>query len=224
VLKVALSVVIGLLVATSAIVITEGGDDGQAGSGDGRAPASAVNVVPVQLGQEATHRERPVDAESFGDEWPLTVDSGIVVCESVPAPLEMMYVLFVDPAGAVYAVNGTARGALESQGWLDFETIWKDHPDEFVPKVNIGPLIDAGLEICEPAPITDAPLSDVVEPDTIDAIVGFVWEMSTPEERLAMCEGWRADPELMRVVFISEAGTGDPAYWPPLERLLQQNC
>ena len=127
--------------------------------------------------------------------------------------------------GAVYAVNGTARGACGSQpGWLDFESIWKDHPDEFVPKVDIGPLIQAGLGICEPAALTDGPLFDVVEQDTIDGMVQIVWDMSTHDERQSMCDGWRTSPELMREAFISEAGTGDPAYWPPLERLLLQHC
>jgi len=71
-------------------------------------------------------------------EWPLTVPSGILRC--------------LDDGGSVvfengektYAVNGTAT----SRGYDDINPIWKAHPNNIIPKVNIGPLINAGLELC----------------------------------------------------------------------------
>jgi len=71
-------------------------------------------------------------------EWPLTVSSGTLRC--------------LDDGGSVvfendektYAVNGTA----DSRGYDDINPIWKDNPSNITPKVNIGPLIDAGLELC----------------------------------------------------------------------------
>lgn len=104
--------------------------------------------------------QKQVSKEMFGDDWPLTVDSGVLKCVSGSA------VIFIS-AGKSYGINGFAK----SLGYQDIEPIWKEDKsflemvkvvaksegitqDEALeimgglPKINIGPLIDAGLELC----------------------------------------------------------------------------
>jgi hypothetical protein len=183
------------------------------------AVSTEANQVPLLLGADATHQERSVDALSFGDEWPLMIETGTLVCESVPAPIELLNVFIVEPNGATYAINGTARGTIETHGWQDFESIWKTDPAAPDLKVNISPLINAGLEICEPALITDEPLPE----DLADAVTDVTWAMSTPEEQVMMCESWSIVPGVFRDAFIASAD-GNADYWPALERLLVENC
>ncbi len=80
-----------------------------------------------------------VSKAGFGDNWPLTVDSGELACEGNA-------VTFKAPDGTRYAVNGTAQG---STGLPEIDPIWADNPDTTGLKINIGPLIDAGLEVCD---------------------------------------------------------------------------
>lgn len=82
-------------------------------------------------------------AEDYGDEWPLTVDGGALRCEGSSA-------VTFETDGNTYAINGTARGQAQAEGWSDiFEsTIWADDPTIPGVKKNIGPLIGDGLELC----------------------------------------------------------------------------
>ncbi len=43
-------------------------------------------------------------------------------------------------------MNGAARGMDE---WPDIDPIWADDPDVKGLKVNIGPLIERGLALCD---------------------------------------------------------------------------
>jgi hypothetical protein len=81
-----------------------------------------------------------VRAEDFGDDWPLTVSEGRLLCEPADA------VVFVAPNGTRYAVNSMAT---THRRGIDIDPIWRDNPSPTRgPKVNIGPLIDRGLELC----------------------------------------------------------------------------
>lgn len=79
-----------------------------------------------------------VTRAQFGEAWPLTVDSGLLRCEPPGA------VVFTAPNGTEYAVNGLA----ESQGFADIDPIWAANPEPLIPKMDISPLISAGLELC----------------------------------------------------------------------------
>ncbi|HEX2161771.1 MAG TPA: DUF2511 domain-containing protein [Thermoleophilaceae bacterium] len=85
-----------------------------------------------------------VSRAELGADWPLTVDRGVLSCDG-PG------VVFTTPDGSEYAVNGTAKGA----GYADIEPIWRedpayDLPDDGPPlRVDISPLIERGLELCE---------------------------------------------------------------------------
>ncbi len=84
------------------------------------------------------YTEKTITASDFGNEWPLLVSKGIIRCD---AP---KIVTFITPDGMRYAVNGTATAF----GHPEINPIWKDSPVAYVPKMNLSPLIDAGLKIC----------------------------------------------------------------------------
>jgi hypothetical protein len=87
-------------------------------------------------GQEVSRAE-------YGRDWPLTVGRGVLACERPQG------VTFTAPDGTAYAVNGAAQ----DYGYPEIDPIWRNSPDQYDPhltlKVNIGPLIDRGLELCE---------------------------------------------------------------------------
>jgi|SRR5665811_1269652 len=79
-----------------------------------------------------------VSRSEYGKDWPLKVSHGILRCDDEA-------VTFLAPDGTEYGVNGTAL----TQGFPEIDPIWQNSPDPYVPKVNIGPIIDLGLELCE---------------------------------------------------------------------------
>jgi len=70
--------------------------------------------------------------------WPFTV-KGTVKC--IPPAT----VVFVAETGTMYGLNGTATG----QGYKPVDEIWKDDPAIPGAKVNVGSLIQEGLEKCK---------------------------------------------------------------------------
>ena len=81
-----------------------------------------------------------IDASCFPeDEWPLSAEQGTLICHEVDA------VTFTG-AGGVYAVNGMA---MTRDLGDDIDPIWLDNPELDGLKINIGPLIDLGLTLCE---------------------------------------------------------------------------
>lgn len=85
---------------------------------------------------------RSVSRSEFGQDWPLTVESGTVEC--LPLSPSLGSVIFTDDGGTTYAVNGTAR---DHTDFPDIHPIWADAP--FGAKVDISPIIDAGLSLCD---------------------------------------------------------------------------
>lgn len=87
----------------------------------------------------AAPTEQPglVTRAQFGDRWPLTVDSGVLRCEAGHA------VVFTAPSGRDYGVNGAAGN------YPDISPIWADSGVDYAPKKDIGPLIQAGLALCD---------------------------------------------------------------------------
>ncbi len=71
----------------------------------------------------------------------LSVESGTLACEAGAVTFES--------DGVTYAVNGLAIGRAEENGWTDIDAIWVDDPSIEGLKINIGPLLDRGLELCE---------------------------------------------------------------------------
>lgn len=100
-----------------------------------RFQAAAFLLALIACGG-ASETGMAVSAADFGENWPLTVEEGILRCEPPGA------VVF-STGGKDYAVNGMAA----TQGYDDIDPIWAD--GEVTPKENIGPLINAGLALCE---------------------------------------------------------------------------
>jgi hypothetical protein len=92
--------------------------------------ASSVEAPAGSIGAEEVSRG------DFGEDWPLTVDSGVLACQGAGA------VTFTALDGTTYAVNGLAQSATP---YPEIDPIWADSGK---PKVDIGPLIDRGLDLC----------------------------------------------------------------------------
>ncbi len=76
-----------------------------------------------------------VSRAMLGDEWPLTVEDGVLRCEGSAVIIRV--------GGTDYAVNGAATGK-----GADIDPIWAADPSGISPKLSIGPLIDRGLALC----------------------------------------------------------------------------
>jgi hypothetical protein len=110
--------------------------------GDDNGNTSEAGDETSQQGPDAPGAMQ-VRAEEYGDAWPLTIDEGVLSCDADR-------VVFTAPDGAVYALNGLAETHADQEGWSDVDPIWADNPsDSGGPKLNIGPLIDDGLALCD---------------------------------------------------------------------------
>lgn len=172
-------IVILLLVAFVVFAVAVAPDeDEDEGSGNdapgGTVPSGAPDVtlpadqIPLVGRADATHESSQIRAADYGEDWPLAVDHGLVVCESWPAPFERLAVFFVDPDGTVYAVNGTALGTAEEHGWAEIEAIWLPNPAIEGSKIAITPVIQAGLDICDAVPVDPNAVADAaLTPDSV---------------------------------------------------------
>jgi hypothetical protein len=80
----------------------------------------------------------------FGKQWPLTVEAGVVSCERYSDGVGS--VIFMDPEGKRYAVNGLATAHYKYLPEID--EIWAPDPTNPGAKIDISPVIDRGLELC----------------------------------------------------------------------------
>ncbi len=80
-----------------------------------------------------------VNGTCFTGDWPLSIEEGTLWC--YPA-----FAVTIMAGGTEYALNGLARGRGE---WAEVDPIWVDNPDIEGFKIDIGPLIDLGLTLCE---------------------------------------------------------------------------
>lgn len=105
--------------------------------------AVVICLVPALVFAESTM----VSSSDMKEKWPLSVESGMLRCEPLPAMPKAQLVTFTSN-GKIYAVNGTASGHAKKNGWRQIDEIWKDNPEISGLKINIGPLIDRGLALC----------------------------------------------------------------------------
>jgi hypothetical protein len=86
-----------------------------------------------------------VERETWVDgEWPFTIDRAVLNCVVGAEEYGKRVVVIADRE--MYALNGTAKSA---DLWPDFDIIWRDHPSIPGLKVDIGPMIDRGLSLCD---------------------------------------------------------------------------
>lgn len=89
----------------------------------------------------------PITEQQYGDKWPFTVSQGTLEC--IPPGIITFHV-----NKKTYAVNGLAS----SRGYTEIDKIWRDDPNKkispdqpssLMTKVDLGPLIERGLELCK---------------------------------------------------------------------------
>ena len=95
-------------------------------------------ILAVAVATAIDTDARRVAAGDFGDDWPLTVEGGTLACS-------LGQVTFVRE-GVEYAVNPVAQMTGLYQG---IDPLRADHPAADA-KRSLDPLIDAGLDLCEP--------------------------------------------------------------------------
>lgn len=102
--------------------------------------------APVEVPDAVKEEPGLLVSTDYGDDWPLTVPYAVTYCENIIAGgMNLQVVTLAAPDGQMYAVNGTA------QAHTDFpvvDPIWADHPNVEGLKINMGPVIDAGLALC----------------------------------------------------------------------------
>ena len=86
-------------------------------------------------------KRRTVKSGEYGSEWPLTVSSVKLCCNS--------HAVWIEVEGRKYQGNGRSRGILEKYGYvcLDLSEMQRDHPEIAGVKISIHPLIRDGLTL-----------------------------------------------------------------------------
>lgn len=97
-----------------------------------------AGVVTIAAACGSTRATDPghVTREQFGTRWPLTLLEGTLRCE----PGRVIVIRATD--GRDFGVNGMAAK------YPDIAPVWADDPAIPGLKMDIGPLIDAGLKLC----------------------------------------------------------------------------
>ncbi|NPC95523.1 DUF2511 domain-containing protein [Nocardioides sp. zg-DK7169] len=110
------------------------------------APEPEVEPVPVDVPAEVEGDPGLLVRTDYGAEWPLKVDYAVLSCESKTVMGRgLLIVTMEDPDGNAYAVNGTAQDHTDLPG---IGPIWADDPDVNGLKIDISPVINAGLALC----------------------------------------------------------------------------
>jgi hypothetical protein len=109
--------------------------------------ASTSTEAPRAYVPDALRDERGLLVSTdFGDNWPLTVQFAVVSCKNIVAGGRFLQVVTLDaPDGTTYAVNGTAKSHTT---FPSIQPIWADDPNVDGLKIDISPVIDAGLALC----------------------------------------------------------------------------
>lgn len=95
-------------------------------------------IVTSDPAEQTEPGTRVIGSADFVGSWPLTIDPVTLRCEP-PSRVT------VEANGTAYGINGMAIGA----GYPEVNPIWRDNPEIDGTKINIGPLIQAGLALCE---------------------------------------------------------------------------
>lgn len=112
----------------------------------GYSPATAKPVSRVDVPEKLEKKKGLLVSTKFGDDWPLTVPYAVVHCKDITVSGNQLNVVTLDaPDGTRYAVNGTAQDQTTYPG---IDPIWAPDPSVDGLKINISPVIDAGLELC----------------------------------------------------------------------------
>jgi hypothetical protein len=85
-----------------------------------------------------------IDAQQYGENWPLRVERGKLACEQNAVTFEA--------DGIIYAINGRAQteNHRNGRGWANSKNIRRYDPQGVMyGLMDVGPLIQRGLALCE---------------------------------------------------------------------------
>lgn len=110
------------------------------------APAEAKTPVTVEVPAAVANDPGLLVSTTYGDEWPLTVPYAVAHCDEISVAGRTLQVATLDgPDGKTYAANGTAK---DHGDYLDIDPIWAPNLDVSGLEIDITPVIDAALELC----------------------------------------------------------------------------
>lgn len=98
-------------------------------------PADTTEEVTIE--DDLPDNAKRVFARTYGSEWPLTVDDGVLRCES---GLRLVF----EWEGETYALNGLA-----GSDYQPLNSLWDDNPSVSGLKKDLSPLIDDAMELCD---------------------------------------------------------------------------
>lgn len=81
-----------------------------------------------------------ISKEQLGDDWPLTVESGVLKCIDDNGIL----LAIIEVNGVEYQLNGAAK----SMGYENIDIIWSNNPSIPGARLSLSPLISKALELC----------------------------------------------------------------------------
>ncbi|MBE4720134.1 DUF2511 domain-containing protein [Pseudarthrobacter sp. AB1] len=109
--------------------------------------ASAKAQPTVEVPSAVANDPGLLVSTDFGDKWPLTVPYVEAHCQAITVDGRRLKAVFLDaPGGKTYALNGTAK---DHSSHPDIDPIWAPHPDVAGLKIDISPVIDAALALCD---------------------------------------------------------------------------
>lgn len=121
-------------------------------------PAAQAPSTPAA--PEADPHSQLLKSSDLGDLWPLTVSEATVTCRPGGA-------VVLTAGGTDFAVNGTAMTMYKSMTRITDSGLWRDATTGAGPKVNIGPIIDIGLDLCDGKRFTPGPVAPATQPSTL---------------------------------------------------------
>ena len=102
--------------------------------------SAATTTTASEVGERLAANRVLIPREDFGEDWPFTVEEGVLKGDGSGGVGEITFTA----DGVTYAVNGTAKG---THKYTEIDAIWADNPSMPGAKINIGPIIDLGLEL-----------------------------------------------------------------------------
>ena len=109
-------------------------------------PTASTPPARVKIPSAVSKEPGLLVSTEFGEKWPLTVPYAVVHCEDITAGGMNLQVVTLDtPDSARYAVNGTAK---DHTNYPSADAVWAADPEMAGLKIDISPVIDAGLALC----------------------------------------------------------------------------
>jgi Protein of unknown function (DUF2511)/PASTA domain len=120
--------------------------DPQDGFCIGYLPASSRPPAKVKIPSAVAKNPGLLVSTDFGEKWPLTVPYAVLHCKNITAGGMKLQVVTLDtPNSNTYAVNGTAKS---HTNYPSAEAVWAADPKVAGLRIDISPVIDAGLSLC----------------------------------------------------------------------------